>query len=166
MNDVNEIFEKAKRDGFVNIYLDTPPEIMNMVKAYNEEMGECRVNRKRMKNFEAGFLAVNPIITIIFYLAALLSGHEIMLSSILTVAFLAVYFVFTMMKKNYIVVTIASAFMMIIDLRLGVLLLVNLFMLYMHMSIDSELKTHDGYIAFNDIRIINTGEVSSDRDGE
>ena len=166
MNDVNEIFEKAKREGFVKIYLDTPPEIMNKVKKYNEEMGECRVNRKRMKNFEMGFLAVNPVITIIGYLAALLSAHEIMMSSIITVAFLAVYFVFTMMKRNYIVVTIASAFMMMIDLRLGVLLLANLVLLVLHMNIDSELKTHNGYIAFNDIRIINTGEISSDNDGE
>ncbi len=165
MLDAKEIFEKGKRDGFISIYLDTPAEVVGMVKDYNEEMGVCRVTRKKMKNLESLFVIANPVLSLFFYLMALLNAHNILASSIITVLFLAVYVVFVFFKKNYLVVSAAAALLLVVDLRLFILLAADLAVSVLHMNINAELRSHDGYIAFNDIRMVNTGEVSSKHDG-
>ncbi len=165
MLDANEIFEKGKRDGFISIYLDTPAEVVGMVKDYNEEMGVCRVNRKKMKNLESAFVLINPVLSLIFYLMALIEAHNILISSIIIVLFLAIYVIFVFFKKNFLVVSVAAAVLLAVDLRLFILLAADLAIAVLHMNINAELRSHDGYIAFNDIRMINTGEVSSKQDG-
>ena len=152
--DTNKIFEEAKRDGFVQIYTDTPEEVVSKIKRYNEEMGECRVNRKRARSYEVIFQLINPVYAAVLGLITLIGGENIVLSLVTTLVFLAVYVVFTFMKKNMIVVTIASATLLLVGMGALVLLLSNLALLVFYMNIDSELKTHDGYSAFNDIRLI------------
>ena len=75
--DSNEIFEQAKRDGFATIYTDTPDEVVEKVKVYNEEMGVCRVNRKRAENCAMGFILLNPISAIIFCMISMFQSEHI-----------------------------------------------------------------------------------------
>ena len=68
--------------------------------------------------------------------------------------FLSVYFVFTMMKRNLLVVSCAAALLLLVNYGSLLLLAADLGIAVYHMNIESELKNHDGYSAFNDIRLI------------
>jgi hypothetical protein len=159
-SELNEAVNKAISDGYINVYTDTPEEVVNEIKKFNIEMGECRVNRGRMKKFELVFLLLNPILSVIFYITALFDGDHIAVASVATLLFLGVFFVFTMIKKNYLVVSVAASALLVISLKLLILLAIDLVIAVLHMNIDSELKQHRGYIAFNDVRLIMTKEHS------
>ena len=155
MNDVNELFEKAKQEGFLYVYYDTPEEVSKKVKDYNNEMGECRVNRKKMFDLEKLFRFINPVLSILTFVFSLLGDDSnIAFISLMILLFLTLYFVFTMVKKNFYVVSIAAAVLMTVNMLNIVLVIVDLLIAIYCVKIDSELKMHDGYIAFNDIRLI------------
>ena len=152
--DIDELFEKAKADGFLHVYYDTPQEAVDKIRRYNEEMGECRVDRKRMKDMEGWFRIINPVLSLITFFVAMLGGKNIALTSIMTVLFLTLYFVFTMFKKNFYVISIAAALLVAVHPFNIVLVIVDILITFNCVKIDSDLKTHEGYIAFNDIRVI------------
>lgn len=152
--DSKNLFEQAKHDGFATIYNDTPNEVVEKIKAYNEDMGVCRVNRKRAEKCAMTFTLINPIAAAVFFLGSMIAADHIAITVVTTAVFLAVYFVFTIMKRNLLVVSCASALLLLVSYWSLLLLAADLIIAVYHMNIESELKTHDGYSAFNDIRLI------------
>ena len=113
--DSKNLFEQAKHDGFATIYNDTPNEVVEKIKAYNEDMGVCRVNRKRAEKCAMTFTLINPIAAAVFFLGSMIAADHIAITVVTTAVFLAVYFVFTIMKRNLLVVSCASALLLLVS---------------------------------------------------
>lgn len=154
MPDISEIIANAKEKGFVTIYSDTDERVAVSVEAYNREMGECRVKRKRINELEMGYVTLNPLLAVCIGAGnAEVVFAKPVLALILLAVFAIGFVIFALAKKNYYAATAFVVPLIFLDPLYAILLAADIVLAVWHALSDGKLKHRQGYPAFMDIQI-------------
>ncbi|MCH5324325.1 MAG: hypothetical protein J1E39_03840 [Eubacterium sp.] len=146
--------EEAIKKGKITIYADTDYKTVRAAEEHNRHMSECRIKRKRMQELEYGYLIFNLVIVV--GLPTVDGGKmfsDPLVSIVILLANAAAYFIFAVMKRNFLISTIFTALLMVLDLRFGILTAVDVVLFLIHKRFDKELRAEPGYPLFQDILI-------------
>lgn len=162
----------AIAEGRISIYLDTPAEVENAVKRYNEHMLECGRRLKRAARFKDGILVLTPLVC-----AAIIAGSFLGLNSTVSLlwsdsfsvfvllAVAAAYVYFGYFRDDIRAVVIASAALTCVQWYAVIIFAANALLYIIYRHITEELKAEKEYPAFNRI-IIRYEKFNEPRGGE
>lgn len=150
MNEANEAIKK----GILTVYPDTDKEVVKAVEDYNKRMGDFRLKRKKLREILFAYNITNPLIAFCFIASEIEVVFENPVLNILIIAvYAAVFLHFAIIKDNLAVCTAVSSLLLIIDLRLTILLVLNIVLWLLYRRINNRLKIEHGFPLFLDVQI-------------
>ncbi|MDE6731835.1 MAG: hypothetical protein K2J77_03035 [Oscillospiraceae bacterium] len=144
--------------GVCTISPDTDPELVFSVESYNNKMAIARRFRRKVWLLERVFLALNIGMPIIFGMMPtgviyVINPRITWLEWAALGTFVGVYLIFGLFARNLVVVTIASALLILTDARCALLVGINIVLAVFYQKGKKTLKSAEGYPKFRTIRI-------------
>lgn len=150
-----EIPQDVIHEGVLRVYADTPKELEEAVKDYNNEMRECKPKMKLVREIEDGFLIFNPLAVIAIYATQRETFfiNPALAAGLLTLC-AAVYAVLGIYKRYlWSIVLVDVPLLLLSPLYIGILLAVDIGILIWHNKIHEPLKQNRNYPDFITIEI-------------
>lgn len=154
MNIPQEVLES----GVCTITPESDPELVFSVETYNNKMAIARRFARKIWLLERVFLALNICMPIIFGMMPtgviyVINPRITWLEWAALGVFVGVYLVFGLFARNVVVVTIASALLILTDARCALLVGINIVLTVFYQKGKKTLKSAEGYPKFRTIRI-------------
>ena len=150
MNIPDEVIKK----GSITIYDDSDTKIIKEIDEYNKCMLDCRIKMNHMDETKFGYNVLNPLIIFVLCLGGLIKGfsHPV-LAIVLLVVYPIIFINFALIKKDFVVSTIATALFLILDWKFLILLIADIVLLWMYSNMNNQIKNQPTYPVFNDIQV-------------
>lgn len=149
--------KEAQRSGVLTVYTDTDPELEREVKEYNELMSKCRKKMRRVNELEGAFFILNPLIVVGLMFFDPYTTNTIQAGNLgpnlVLIIFAAVFFYFTIAKKNLVIPTAVSVLLIFLHIGFAMLTAADVILAVWHAMLLSRLKKIEGYPVFSDIFI-------------
>jgi hypothetical protein len=153
-----EIPEEIMEKSIIHVNKDTDPELLNAIRAYNDNVGHSRTRKRQLSEIVLGYYIITLLpIALIFGLFAPANN----LSIILGIIFAATYLNFAVFRRNYLFSSLAVIILLFLDWSFLAVLAGGLGLYYMHKKAKKRLENELGYPLFVSIGIrYETGGVA------
>lgn len=146
--------KEAIESGIITVLTDTDIEVINAINTYNNRMANCRITKKHLDEIGFAFNILNPLVIVGMIAGTASTVFRWPLIGIIILAVYSILFItFSLSDKHYIISTIASSLLLVLDLLFIILLLANIVISIMYHKMNEPLKSEEDYPIFKNIKI-------------